>query len=420
MPLEITFPTDLGRPSDLIDGNVSDNRWSGMVSVKAYGQFLRDEFDMSSEDDIRRLEIFLPYAVSQALTLLRPSKDTINPLVNFSQHTGQYKPPNYTYSALHGSLSTLVANPFGKDFNISKAISLILGHSSDEPLNALSLLQDDEPFHELPTLQSHLMKLKETCECGRCRPRTTECYLQCRSETFWSGIVALVMDILCLSLFENIDELVVSLHQNTDIRCKISSGVFDLLTQGSHQSYNVLEFYTWALRLVGYSEMDNECTDLTKCILSSAKGQVTYLKLFQTRQISRRGYLTLAWAHGLVRFKDQQYPAVVASGRSSPILGQTTAPQSRERVKRPLNLYTAYSMKWDFIPKPGCLELRAICRKSGLVVTEDSVINPFTILEILLSLLSWKHANMALIPLSMNEIQEPYLPHRFSVFLFTY
>ncbi|KAG4412571.1 hypothetical protein IFR04_014292 [Cadophora malorum] len=84
MPLEITFPTDLGRPSDLIDGNVSDNRWSGMVSVKAYGQFLRDEFDMSSEDDIRRLEIFLPYALTSVNIRVNISRPT-TPILHFME-----------------------------------------------------------------------------------------------------------------------------------------------------------------------------------------------------------------------------------------------------------------------------------------------------------------------------------------------
>jgi hypothetical protein len=50
-------------------------------------------------------------------------------------------------------------------------------------------------------------------------------------------------------------------------------------------------------------------------------------------------------------------------------------------IIHPLNLYPAYSIKWVLIPKLECLELSAVYYKSGLVTTEDSVINLFTILE---------------------------------------
>jgi hypothetical protein len=190
-------------------------------------------------------------------------------------------------------------------------------------------------------------------------------YLGCLSESFWRGIASLVTDILCLSFFENLDELAVSLHQGLVTRVEIGSGVFDLLTKGGQQSYSVLKFYDYALALVGHSEIACRSEQLTgfsrRRILSSAKGQVAYLKIFETRQITRRGYLTLAWARGLLRFDDVEYPAALESVLSFP--GDLGVRQCHGySVRSPENFYPDCSMQWSTTPRNGVLELSADCR----------------------------------------------------------
>jgi hypothetical protein len=175
MGLEMMFCTDLGRPSDLIKGGASYDRWSGMVSVNTYGQSLRDEFDMGSFDATICLVDILPCALRQSLTLLRPSKD----IRSLSQ-------PDYNYSRFHENPSSLSASPFGQDANISKAMSLILGFPTELPPIDL---RHDIPFYSLPALQKYLTALKETCKCARCQQEMSENHEQCRADIFWRGVV---------------------------------------------------------------------------------------------------------------------------------------------------------------------------------------------------------------------------------------
>ena len=347
-----------------------------MVSVAAYGQSLRDEFDMNSDDGIRCLTDILPYAVHQCLTLLRPSKDGLY------SSLGQRNLPHYNQSLFHESLSSLSANPFGPDANISKAISLILGLPSHGSHIGLKPLPDDvHHFNDLPALQNYLAALKLICKCGLCDRRMIASYQRCVADNFLRGIAALVLDILCLSFFENLEELSVSLYQDGNRTIGINLGLFDLLTQGGHQSYNALDFYDWALALVGHSNRLGKCT---RPILSSAKGQITYLKLFETNRVVRRGYLTLAWTRGVLRFESKEYRGAIESAQSFPAL-ETLRDSTIYKLRgtslviSPQNLYEDYSMEWITTPKNGILELNAVC--SGVDQVIDIPVQPLTIVE---------------------------------------
>jgi hypothetical protein len=383
--LEISFSSDLGRPSDLIVCQGSGLTWSGMVSVTTYGQSLREEFDLSSDDAMRCLTDILPHAIHQCLTLLRPSIDTRSEIESCLR---QPTSPDYKYFTFDESLSSLSANPLGQDANISKAISLIFGISSEKPRIGAKPFVDVMYFHNLPALQHHLAVLEGNCKCTWCnqtRSRSRS-FRPCLKENFWHGIASVVTDILCLSLFENLDELAVSLHQDRDTRAELSSGVvFDVLTRGTPQPYSVVKFYDLALALVGYSESErlwvkNLSPFPPRRILSSVKGQVTYLELFETRSVARRGYMTLAWARGQLRSEDVEYPAAVASTGQFFVGGSLN--QSRNgAVVCPRNLYSNYSMEWVSRPTgEGLLELRAVCRGSDCSANNVHV-NAFHILE---------------------------------------
>jgi hypothetical protein len=387
MDLEILVFKALGRPSDLIvcEASKFGYGWSGMVSVNAYGKLLRHEFDMSSDDAIRRLTDFLPYAVHQCLTLLRPSKDARSRL-----HTGhgQHISPDNSHFTFDENLSLLLATPFGQDTNISKAISLMLGLTSEEPPICVKSLPDGVCLHDLPAVRNHLAALERICTCTRCHPAImTGSYQHCLRESFWRGIAFLVMDILCLSFFENLDELAVSLHQDEGLRHEICTMLVNLLSLGCYHSYNVLDFYDWALALVGHSKMPGRNKShlefLRRRILSSTKGQVTYLKLFEKRLIERRGYLTLAWAHGVLRFDNVEYDAAVESTRSFSIMGTLGTRFMYEPpnglVTGPRNLCSGHSMEWTVTPFNSILELSAVCR--GVTDFEDVPVRPFAIVQ---------------------------------------
>jgi hypothetical protein len=395
MDLDITLSTDLGRLSELITSDTKgitwrSGSWTGMVGVKAYGQSLRDEFDLSSDDAIRCLTDILPYAVHQCLTLLRPTKDTTRRWPDCSPC--QFTSSDHNHFTLDGSLSLLSANPFGQDTNISKVISLILGLSSEGPYIGVKSLADDVHFRDLPALQSYLAALESNCECARCNQAMFKSFRLCAKEFFWRGLGCLVTDILCLSFFENLEELAVSLHHDRDTRTEVGSGVYGILTRGGHQAYSVVEFYDWALALVGIFDMLGEVGvksprfdpyhpfDRMR-ILSSVKGQVTYMKLFETRQVARRGYMTFSWAHGVLRYQDVEYPGGVAPPRSSTTFPKVveTSPMFKtfgELVKSPRNLCAGYSMEWITTTRDGILELNATCR--GVI---DISVYPFVILQ---------------------------------------
>jgi len=380
--LEISFPSDLERPSDLIVCQVSKMSWSGMVGVRAYGQSLRDEYDLSSDDAIRCLTDILPYAIHQCLTLLRPFHVAPRGLdISLDQSTSS----GDNHFTIDGSLSSLSANPFGQNANISKAISLIFGLSLDGPPIGIKPLADDMNFHDLPALQNHLAALKENCGCARCNQtegRVPKTFQQCLEGIFWRGLACVVTDILCLSFFENLDELAVSLHHDRESRTEVSSGVFDILTRGGHQAYSVVKFYDWAFALVGYSVILGVKSPryAPRRILSSVKGQVTYLKLFETRQIARRGYMTFSWAHGVLRYQDVEYPGAVIPSVTFPsfvaVRAIETSPMSEtfsELVKSPRNLCRGYSMEWVTTPRTGILDLVALC--------DVTPVHPLAILE---------------------------------------
>jgi hypothetical protein len=394
--LDMSLYTDLNRLSELI---TRDQRgfdwpgrsWSGMVSVKAYGQLLRDEFDLSSDCVIRSLTDILPYAIHQCLTPLRTKKDTTGRRPeSLDSSLGQITPSENYHFTLDENLSWFLANPFGQDANIRKAISLMLGLSSERPPIGVKPLADDAHFHDLPAIQNYLSALKRYCTCAQCKPTTTRTYRQCRKEKFWRDLACLVTDILCLSFFENLDELAVSLHQDRDARAEVSRVVSNVLARGDIQPYSVVKFYDWALALVGYSEslrMNNSPPFPPRRILSSVKGQVTYLKLFETRSVVRRGYMTLAWARGQLRFEGVEYPAVVEP-KLEFLTGTALNELQNGAIICPQNIYPNYSMEWVARPvttprRESLLELRAaVCRGSDShrhVISTH--VNPFNILE---------------------------------------
>jgi hypothetical protein len=381
--LEISFSSNLGRPSDLIVCRSSEMNWSGMVSVTAYGQSLRDKWDLSSADGIGCLTDILPYAIHQCLTLLHPIKDTTRRRLNtsFSQSTSS----DSNDFAFDKNLLPLSSNPFGQDTNISKAMSLMLGLSLDGPPIGVKPLADDVQFHDLPALQSYLAALKTTRECARCNQTTSRRFRRCLRENFWRGLACLVTDILCLSFFENLHELSISLHGDRRTRIEVGSGVYDVLTRGGHQAYSVAEFYDWALALVGYSrraQVKKPRRAFRRRILSSVKGQVIYLKLFETCQVTRRGYMTFAWARGVLRFGDVEYSGAVEPAQSFYGLRTKTTNFLGEVVISPRNLCWGDSMVWTITDRKGpdeSLEVTAVYRR--MIGRRDIPVNPFHIVE---------------------------------------
>jgi hypothetical protein len=186
----------------------------------------------------------------------------------------------------------------------------------------------------------------------------------CDAKFFFDRLAFIVADILSLSLFELPDNLLVHLQHHRDVKLDFKTAIHGILTTGVPQVCNISHILNWTLALIGH-EIEVETAlrgDQRKWVLSSEKGQVAYPRIFETYNIPSRGYLTLSWAPGLLRYQNQIYPKAVSqpntsSGRDPVTLGNETL-----QVDKPRNLLPDYKLAWLVAQRDGYLEISVTLR----------------------------------------------------------
>lgn len=390
--LEIRIHRELHSPTDLITAKWAPERWTGMVSLAQYWQWHRQEYGFRTHLTIRGLEEALPYALHQAINLLRTSeysKITIWPASRTFQQATQGPDADKWWSAINQeddafvtkgvsqilqplqvrlglteeeSLS-LVASPFPTDAIVANMLCKFLGLSTRVELRPLPA---GTRLVGLPTVALYVADLKKACACDTCgdyaKPRSG--FRKCDVNFFFDRLAIIVADILSLSLFELPDNLLVRLthHRRRDLEFK--AAIHSIITTGRPFICDISHILKWTLALIGH-EIEvgtGKVGDQKEWVLSSEKGQVVYPKIFETHNITRRGYLALSWTPGVLRYRNQIYTKGVS--QPSPSSGRNPVTQGNEtlQVDKPRNLLPTYKLAWLVAQGDGYLEISVSLR----------------------------------------------------------
>ena len=251
------------------------------------------------------------------------------------------------------------------------------------PLPAGTLLVD------LPIVALYVADLKKTCTCDDCSKLSRRRYEICDVKFFFHRLAFIAADILSLSLFELPDNLLVHLNQNRHVESallvsgtKFQSAIYSIITTSAPVVCNISHILKWTLALIGHEVKEGlgEGVYQTKCVLSSEKGQVAYPRVFETHNITRRGYLTLSWAPGILRYQNQIYPKGVSQPSTSSGRDPITQGNETLQVDKPRSLLPTYKLAWLVAQRDGYLEVSASLRNEIDQRTSGNQ-SPYIILE---------------------------------------
>jgi hypothetical protein len=347
--IEIMIHQGVETPADLIVSSLGSNSFLGMLSIKCYGQWLRQEYDLGAGSGCEAIAQALPYALKQVVTLLQLSQyKEFNYSLLFSEwHQIQF----HASKQIAKDVLRLAANPFAKDSFISATLSRIL--DSTEP-SQLHSLKEGILIGDLPAVVSHLQYLKRHCTCLSCDSLGATSYEICEAEQFFFHLAYLVADVLALSLFDGPETPLVYLNHCRSGSDSFLMAILSILTKGLPSMCEITEVLQWALTLVGHNVMED--VQKGKWVISCYKGQTIYPKLFETQRLEKRGYLTLSWAPGLLRYDGEAYPRGVGVVNSTSTRDPVTS-RPQNTVTIPLNLLPEYRLVWRIARQDAFLEI---------------------------------------------------------------
>jgi hypothetical protein len=348
--IEITIHRGVETPAVLIASSLGSNPFSGMISVKCYGQWLRQEYDFGAGSGYEAIAQALPYALKQVVTLLQLSQyNEFNSFVPFPEWRQQMQ--SHEPKQIDEDILRLAANPFAKDSFISATLSRILDLTEPSQLHSL---KEGILIGDLPAVVLHLQYLKQHCTCLSCDSLGATSYEICEAKKFFLHLTYLATYVLALSLFDDSETLLVYLNHCRSGSDSFITAIHSILTTGLPSMCNITEVLQWALTLVGHNVLE----DVQKCkwVISCYKGQAVYPKLFETRRLEKRGYLTLSWAPGLLRYDGEAYPRGVGVGNSS-ITRDPVTSRPQNTVTIPLNLLPEYRLVWRIARQDAFLEI---------------------------------------------------------------
>lgn len=346
---EIKIYRKVATPADLITASIGPEPFSGMISVECYGQWLGGKCGFASGSGRKALSQALSYALEQVVNVLQLSQykefDHSVPLSEWQKESHDKQ--------IDEDILPLAANPFPTESTISGTLSRILGTAQSSQLISL---KEGNLVGDLPLVELHIQHLEKLCTCLKCNPLGTTSYKSCEVDMFFSHLTDLVADILALSLFDCSEKLLVHLNHkvNRSGGDTFKKAIHSILTTGLPSLCSVTDFLHWALALVGH----NVSEDVQNCtwVISCFKGQAVYPKLFETQDLEKRGYLTLSWALGLLRYDGEVYERGVGVHTSANAEDHITS-HPQNNVTIPLNLLPGYGLVWRVTHKNGFLEV---------------------------------------------------------------
>ena len=333
--LEITVQKSLGSPSELISAAGDKHCEMRMVSIERYGQWLLQELDMDSGIIWRTTMQALPYCLKLVLRCLRVSK--VKSCIKLRQIKQLLNPP----CVEEEEILEMIPCPFPNDSIISAMLSRVL--NSSQVIELISL-KDGLLVTDLPFVKKYIDGRKKSCTRTPCR-----CSNICKGDNggnFLRRLSYILADVLALSLFDFPETLLVALRGGISQVSTFRNAVFSILKQSQSEPVvcPITEILQYAVRLVGH-DVDN----MNNRVISSFRGQVVYLKIFESNRLEKRGYLMINWAPGLLQYDGENY----SSGLSEPLSNlhqDTLSSQGSLTVNIPRNLVPGQRLVWQVSP----------------------------------------------------------------------
>jgi len=336
--LEVLVYGEVGGPSDLVAAPLGNRSWTGMVSIEMYGQWILQDHGFAAGHAHEVLIQALPFAIQQTVKSLRFSKyrtfDLSVPLRDWQSVSLQDGPK------LDEEFVDLRLSPFGKESAIAKTTSQILGLSESITLRSLGGLR----IADLPVVKLHLKTTKEDCLCSKCCHPGLK-FKPCATDMFFHKLAFILADILALSLFEYPNAPLVHLQHHRDGSNPFKQAIYSIISTGELAYCNLLYLQQYALELVGHNVLED--VKESRWVMSCFKGQVVYPSLYETSGYNKRGYLTLNWLPGLLRYDGDVYARVIGDEISS--IGNDPFIGVHDTVTRPCNLVSDIKLVWRVV-----------------------------------------------------------------------
>jgi hypothetical protein len=348
-PFELIVNHSLQSPAELIVAT-TDIAWTGLVTVENYGRSLLREYEFETGTGFAAIVEALPFALKQVVEEIRlaPFREVNpGPFVWLSQENpeGKGKP-------IHESLMAFTTKPFPIDPTIRHAARLLLGFD----LSDLSSVTDIQLVWKLPTIRAHSQHLEAYCPCPACNNHNK--YLPCGLAAFTAKLSRVVAEVLCLSLFDCPENLLV--QHRPCIPEAFNNVVQSILTTGRPVNCKLFDIIEHALNMVGHPTQGCE-----KTIMSSHKGQVVYPKLYETLELAQPGFLSLCWIPGILKFEGEIYSHATGSGFQ--VIHQPSRSSVPINVDKPLNLMPHVDSIWHVSRGNGYLKVEFGIRRQLVI-----------------------------------------------------
>jgi hypothetical protein len=308
-----------------------------MVSIETYGQWMLHEFDFTEGSANQALIQVLPYAIKKVVESLRFSKyrefDFSLPLRDWRHQSLQDGP------VIDEESIGLRLSPFGNEAAIVNMVPRILGVSGPFQLRSLEGLT----IEDLPVVKLHLKTIKGQCLCSVCYPSAGKSFRSCEKAKFFHHLAFVCADILAFSLFQGPDAPLVQLRHYRDGSYPFKKAIYSILSDENISSIRISDMLQYTLDLVGHKVSDD--VKESRWVMSCFKGQAIYPHLYESSHYDKRGYLTLAWSSGLLRYRGEVYTRVIGDGNSS-LSGRDPVTGVGGEVTRPFNLVPDIKVVW--------------------------------------------------------------------------
>ena len=340
----VTMHSSIDGLSDLVESKL-DEMVTGMVNLRTYGDLLQWRYGFQSDGlAARAVQQAMPYALDRAV------KGLVFWNSGFSDGSLTTEYPLGMPNDLKTSMSLaalprmkLRLSPFPDDRSISSMYYLLFEQELE-----LCPMDPGIGLTDLPVMALHLRTLKEEFQCAGCYPAGGDGAV-CKLVRFRADFSVVVADILALSLFDNPEGLRVSniLHRpHRNNSNEFVKAIQLTVEYGAAGDCNIVSLLNWGLQLVGHNVKQLEGKSW---VMTSYKGQTIWPKIYDTHVFAKRGFLSLYWLPGLIRYKNQVYsrafgPDMIQIG-ADPVTGTC-----QENVSGPRNLCHGMELEWNVVP----------------------------------------------------------------------
>jgi hypothetical protein len=268
--------------------------WRGMVTIEHVYQRILGKSDYMSNSGI--LYQTVRCIVDTTTSLLRDLPKTLSvpdgfPLANSG--------PSYRPITMYPSDVSLNAS-LAKFAQCCKV---------DVDASAIPKLEPGQRLDDIPLIADYLKQRK--CRCGPCDVSDTRKI--CLDDDFAASVVQIALNVITFALFDWTEPIFVH-GPETQQYFEIGTFVFDLYYGRSLEIFEMHKLFSGALRLVGHKSNAN----LKSWIATGQRGQVAYLKAFDTMELRDDGVFCLGGGPGKLSHEGMSYSSVLAAPSSTP------------------------------------------------------------------------------------------------------